>query len=90
MRSFSVASQDNSPLYNSEYSSYQRFHPRGLCHRSILYRLVGALVLFLMGSVLLGIGLHWLYINHKGYIPFLSLGMLAFIPGTYGIYEVIL
>ena len=51
-------------------------------------RILGATLLFIMGAVLFFVGIYWLIVGHPGSLPITFLGMICFVPGSYGIYEV--
>lgn len=54
-----------------------------------LKKICWAAFLAIIGFSLLVVGINWYFVDHKGYSAFLMVGVLAFIPGAYGIYEVL-
>mmetsp|Transcript_5543 Transcript_5543/g.7653 ORF Transcript_5543/g.7653 Transcript_5543/m.7653 type:complete len:126 (+) Transcript_5543:52-429(+) len=52
-------------------------------------KIIGTCSLFLMGAGLFLVGLYWLYVDHRGFIPMTFIGMICLVPGTYGMYEII-
>jgi hypothetical protein len=57
-------------------------------YKMIKNKICGTLSLCVFGVVLVIVGFYWMIINRAGYIPFLLLGLLSLIPGSYGAYEV--
>ncbi len=57
-------------------------------YKMIKNKMCGTLALCMFGVVLFIVGLYWLAIGRKGSLPFLFLGTLSLLPGSYGAYEV--
>ena len=51
-------------------------------------KIAGTLALVCFGTVLSIVGLYWFFIDRAGYVPFLLIGLICLIPGSYGVYEV--
>lgn len=51
-------------------------------------KIAGTLALICFGTVLTIVGLYWFVINRPGYVPFLIIGLICLVPGSYGVYEV--
>ncbi len=57
-------------------------------YKMIKNKICGTLSLCVFGVVLVIVGVYWMIIDRAGYIPFLLLGLLSLVPGSYGAYEV--
>lgn len=62
---------------------------RKMFRQKQLKKLCWAGTLALFGFIMIIVGLNWYSINRKGYSAFLLVGCIMFIPGAYGVYEVI-
>ena len=51
-------------------------------------KVLGTVVLFVLGTCIFGVGIRWLLTHHPGGFPFMLLGSFILVPGTYGVYEV--
>jgi hypothetical protein len=62
---------------------------RKMFRQKQLKKLCWAGTLALFGFIMIIVGLNWYSINRKGYSAFLLVGCIMFIPGAYGVYEVV-
>lgn len=47
-----------------------------------------AAAMAVLGFIMIVVGISWYFVDRKGYSAFMLVGFLAFLPGSYGTYEV--